>query len=267
MARYHRRHVVIRSMLLLVVLPLLCVGASYALFAQDLSVSGSVASVAYVSNQSMVMTYTKSESGASPYTYSFSPMTIKNGGMTATTIWQANFTVPSDTSSVNCPTTVICSLSGTTMTILSNTNGAIATGGSTSFNFSFQSAVSGYTLQDIVLYANYASTYASVSGLTVNVTKGKSTKQGPNYLWPLTVTVTNNSGKPIGSWRVTISPFASGYSISGLPAGVTSTSGTTLVLTSTNEIATGSQQQVTATVSTGKTATWNITSSTTQGKS
>ncbi len=265
MARDRRHRTLLRSSLMLLLFPFSIASIAYALFSQNLSISATTSSVSYVSNQSILMTYTKTQSGASPYTYSFSPMTIKNNGTQTTSVWQVNFTVPADTASISCPTTVICSLSGTTMTVLSNTNGTIAAGGSVTFTFSFTTATAGYTLQDVVTYANYTSAFATTPGLTVNTSRGNSTRSGQNYLWPVTVTVTNNTGQPLMRWRVTISP-SSNYTVSGLPAGVTKTGTTTIILTSTNELATSASVTFTFTVNSARNATWNITSATVQGK-
>jgi hypothetical protein len=248
--RSRRRADILRNTMLLLVLPFGMMTVAYALFSQNLSLSGTTSTVAYVSNQSMMMTYTKTQSVSSPYAYSIA-MSVKNGSATRTTVWQVNVDVPSDVAGISCPTTVFCTLQGTRLTILSNTNGAINAGGSTAVTFSFTSSINAYTLQNIAVYANSAtSSYATINGLSVNTSVGTRSSSSP-YTRPLTVTVTNISGKPILQTRVTISPFSNKYSVTGLPAGVTKSGTSTLILTNVNEIATGNSQQYSLTRITG----------------
>jgi hypothetical protein len=245
---------------MLLVFPFCMVGATFALFSQNLSLSGTGTSVAYVSGQSLMMTYTTSQTGTSPYTYTIA-MTLKNNATKATTVWQVDLTVPSDASAITCPATVTCALSGTKLTVLSNTNGAIAIGGTLAVSFTYKTATNAYVFQSIKTYANYTAAYATLSGLTVNVAVGTRTGSSGAYTWPVTVTITNNYGQPIGGWQVSISPWKSTYTLSGLPSGVTKSGTTTLVLTGANELATGTTYQFTWSANTKTTATWAPTSS------
>ncbi len=264
----HRWHDTLpRNIMMLMIFPICMVAVTYALFSQNLSINGATSSVAYVSNQSLMMTYAKTQTGTSPYTYTIG-MTLKNGSTTNTTVWQVDFTVPPDTSTITCPATVTCTLNGTTLTILSNTNGAIAkNGGSIVVSFSFKTATTAYTLQDVATYANYNITYATKVGLTVNVSVGARTGSSGAYTWPVTVTITNDFSQPLGGWRVAIKPWESTYVKSGLPAGVTASGTTTLTLTGANELATGAVYQFTWLANTKTTATWSITSATVTGRS
>jgi hypothetical protein len=164
----------------------------YALFSQQLSINAATSSVAYVSTQYTTVAYTKTMTGTGPYSYSFSPMTIKNNGVTSITAWQVTFNLPPGMTGLSCPGTVVCTQNATTVTIKNGAgNGTIATGGTTSFSFSFSSTTVNYTLQNVMISATFATTYETITGLTVVATTGK--KTGGKY--PLTVTISNNSGQ------------------------------------------------------------------------
>lgn len=187
------------------IMPILMVSVGYSLFSQDLTINTTGSIVSYISNQYMTVTYTKTATLATGlYTYKLTPMVIKNNGVTGVTAWQVSFTVPADMSAMVCPstTTAACTQVGTTVTIKNGTgNATIAKGATRSItNFSFKSAVAAYTPQDVVISGTFATTYTAIAGLTVVATAG--TRSGS--VFPLTVTVSNNSGQPISGWKVTV---------------------------------------------------------------
>lgn len=243
--------------------PLLMIGTGYALFSQDLSVDATGSIVSYISNQYMTVTYTKTATFATGlYTYTLSPMVIKNNGVTGVTAWQVSFTVPSDMSAMVCPTgtTAVCSQVGTTITIKNGTgNATIATGATRSITgFSFKSATAAYTIQNVVISGTFATTYVAITGLTVAINRGTSTKNGSTYTWtPVTVTVTNASGQPLSGWQLGVTPWASTSTVaSTLPSGLSYTTTTSkLTITSTNPIADGTSYQFTMTI-TNRSSTW-----------
>lgn len=267
MRRDRRYHPLLRSIMMLMIFPLCMVGVTFALFSQNLSTNATTSSVAFVSHQSLMMTYTKTQTGTSPFTNTIA-MTVKNNSTTtATTVWQIDFTVPADTSTITCPTTVFCTLQGTNFTVLSSTNGTIArNGGTVAVSFSFKTATAAYVLDDINTYANYATSYGTRAGLTVNSAIGTRTGVSGAYTWPVTTTITNNYGQPLLAWQVSMTAWKSTYTLSGLPSSVTKSGSTTLVLTGANELATGESYQFTWSANTKTTATWAPTS-TIQGDS
>lgn len=198
-------------------------------------------------------------------------MTIKNNGVTSITAWQFQVTLPSDVTTVNCaPSTVaVCSYNATSKVLTvtnGSSNGTIAAGGSTTINnavtpIKFTTATANYVLQNVTVSATYAATYETISGLTVTVTKGK--KTGGKY--PVTVTITNNSGQNISGWQVTIPTTAT--CTSTVQTGITYTC-TTTVLTYTGAaiaIASGAQYTFSTTV-TYTPNTWNVTGAAVKGK-
>lgn len=239
---------------------------AYALSSRNLSLSGSTSTIAYVTNQSLAMTYTTPQTSVSPYTYTIG-MTVKNGAALATSVWQIDLEVPSDASSISCPRTVTCTLNGTTLTVLSNTSGTIAPGGNTQVSFTYKTTTNGAIFQGITTYANHPAALATMPGLTVNASAGTVRKSGSSYSAPLTVTVTNNSGKPITGWQAVISPFSRTYTLTGVTTGVSSVRSSTLTLTGSNELATGGSYQFSATVRLGGSTTWRVTSATIRGDS
>ena len=82
--KHRRRHLLLRSVTMLLLFPLASVSAAYALFTQDLTLDTAVSSVAYVSNNYTRMTYVSSSTfAANKYTYTINPMTITNTGASA----------------------------------------------------------------------------------------------------------------------------------------------------------------------------------------
>jgi hypothetical protein len=264
-----------RQIALLIFIPVVLMGASYALFSQQLSIAANTSSVAYVSSNYTTFTYTKSSTLAgSTYTYSINPFTITNQGATSITAWSVKVTLPADTPSVSCPSTIVCSFNTTTdvLTITNGTtNGTIAAGGSTTINNTttpvrFTSTTGAYTLQNVQISATFSTAFQTINGLTVTINRGSSSKKGNTYTWMPDITVTNNSGQSISGWQVIVSPWSTSYSVtSTMPSGVSyATSASQLTFTSTNALADGASYNLTPTITTN-TATWNPTV-TVQGK-
>lgn len=248
-------------------MPALIAGTSYALFSQTLTVDGSGALPKYISNNYTTMTYTKTASLAgSTYTYTINPMTIKNNGVTSITAWTVTFKVPADVASITCPTSITCSINTTTDIVTLSDTITVAAGGTnvvnnTSRPIRFSTTTANYVLQDVTVSATFSTAYATITGLTVVATAG--TKSGGAF--PLTVTITNNSGQPISGWQVTVPTTRS--CTSTVPSGVTYTC-TTSVLTYTGAavaIADGAQYQFNTTVTTTAT-TWTTSGAAVKGK-
>lgn len=248
-------------------MPLLITGISYALFSQNLTITGNESSVAYVSSNYTTVTYTKTATFATGvYTYSLNPFVIKNSGVTSITAWRVTFVVPNDTTAISCPTTVVCSINNTTHIVTITRTVTIAAGASSTINnattpIRFTTATANYIPQNVTISATYAATYAAIAGLTVVATAGA--RVGGAF--PLTVTISNNSGQAISGWRVTIPTTKT--CTSTLPAGVTYTC-TNKVLTYTGAaigIAAGGQYVFNTTVTTTMT-TWPTTGAAVTGR-
>jgi hypothetical protein len=268
--KHRRRHLLLRSVTMLLLFPLASVSAAYALFTQDLTLDTAVSSVAYVSNNYTRMTYVSSSTfAANKYTYTINPMTITNTGATSITAWNVTVTLPTDVTSATCPSSIVCSYNTTTkvLTITNGTgNGTIAASGNRVINnattpIRFTTATAGYVLQNVNISATYSTTYQAVAGLTVVATAGA--RSGGNY--PLTVVITNNSGQTISGWQVRVPVTRT--CTSTVPAGITYTCTSTL-LTYTGAavaIANGAQYQFTTTVTYNR-ATWVTSGATVLGR-
>lgn len=264
--RIHRP--LLRQISLLLVLPILMAGSGYALFSQQLSIDATTSIVGYVSNQYTTMTYTKSATFASGvYTYRMNPFTIFNKGVTSITAWQVTFVVPNDTTAIQCPTSVTCSINNATHTVTITRTVTIAAGASSIINtgnnnaIRFTSAVAAYTPQNITISATFSTAYQTIAGLTVVATAGP--KSGGAF--PLSITITNNSGQSISGWRVTVPTTKT--CTSTVPVGITYTC-TASVLTYTGSaisIANGAQYTFATTVTTTMT-TWNTSGAAVKGR-
>ena len=266
-SRLNAHRPLLRQLGLLLALPVVVMSSSFALFTQELSVDATTSSVAYVSNQYTTMTYTKTTALAgSTYTYTINPMTIKNDGVTAITAWKVTFKVPADVTAITCPTTITCSLNtatdivtlSDTVTVAAGATNVVSSGTSP---IKFSTTTAAYTLQDVNISATFATTYVALSGLTVVATAGP--KSGGAF--PLTVTITNNTGQPISGWQVTVPTTKKGTST--VPSGVSYTSTVTL-LTYTGaavSIADGDQYTFNTSVTSTMT-TWVTTGAAVKGK-
>ncbi len=254
----------LRQLIMLLTMPLLLVSTTYALFNQELSINASGSGVSYVSNNYTLMTYNKTATQAgSTWTYSLSPVTIKNNGVTSITAWQVVFDIPSDAPMPTCASTVLCTKSGTKVTVKNGAgNGTLTAGGSTTFSLSFTTATAAYTLQNVVISATYDTAFQTIAGLSVTISNTGSKVKGI-WTWTPTITVTNNSGQSLSGWQVTVTPWSTSYSVaSTMPSGLSfTTSSTQLVFTSTNTIANGTSYQFTPTIKTGSISNWNPSAS------
>lgn len=265
--RFHKNRVLIKYVALLLSMPLLLVSISYALFSQNLSVSATGAIVAYTSTQYTTMTYTKTATLAgSTYTYTINPMTITNGGVTSITAWTVTFKVPTDVPSITCPTSVTCSINTTTDIVTISDTVTVAAGAtnvvsSTTRPIKFSTTTANYTLQNVTISATFATTYTTITGLTVVATAG--TKSGGAF--PLTVTISNNSGQSISGWKVTIPTTKTCTSTAVTNVTYTCTA-TVLTYTGASvTIASGAQYQFSPTITTTMT-TWTTSGAAVTGK-
>lgn len=265
--RFEKHRPLLRQLGLLLSMPVVMIGVSYALFSQNLTLNGNQSSVAYVSNNYTKWTYTKTATLASgKYTYKLNPFVITNNGVTSITAWKVTFTVPADTTAITCPTTVTCSINNTTHVVTITRTVTIAAGASSTINnttnsIRFITATANYIPQNVNVSATYSTAYAAIAGLTVVATAG--TKSGGAF--PLTVTITNNSGQSISGWQVTIPTTRT--CTSTVPAGVAYTC-TNTVLTYTGaavSIANGAQYTFNTSVTTNMT-TWTTTGAAVKGR-
>ncbi len=259
MSRTRRHTVLLRHMVTLFSVPLALSGATYALFSQNLAISGTVNDPVYVATQYLFLTYTKTITTVGGLKNYSVPMTIKNNGPTSVTAWQIKVDLPADTTIYTCPTSVTCTKAGRTLTIVNGSgNGTIAKGATRSFTMSFRTTITDYTLQNVYVSGTYISGFQTITGLTVGVAQGTRTKVGSVFRWPVTFTVTNNSGFTLSAWQITV-PWSTARSVISMPAGVTyTTNATQLLITSTQPINTSTNYVFTATL--GSTSgNWTVT--------
>lgn len=251
--------------MLLTILPLALAGTGYALFTKSLTLNTDVVKPYYSSTQQLYATYTKTETANGSNTnYSLS-MIVKNTGVTAVTAWQVKFDVPSNVATVTCQSTVTCTKSGVTVTLVNKAaNGTIASGASTTaFSITFTSATAKYTLQNIYVSGTYSTTYATIAGLTVGYVAGTRTKSGSNYTYPYTFTVTNSTTQTLG-WKA-VCTWKSNPTTKVVDSTVTYTAATANV-TFTYKTSIGSLSNFTFNGSfTLKSTTWTISGCTVTG--
>lgn len=253
---------------MLLALPLAISSTGYALFSQQLTINAQTGKPAYNSSQYMYATYTKTETAQGSNTlYNFNPITITNKGVTGVTAWQLEFDVPSDASQITCPTSVTCSRSVNTETIVNGTgNGTIAAGGNTTFTFSFVSATARYTLQNIYISGTYSTAYQTISGLTIGNVKGTTSKKGSTTTYPYTFTVTNSTGQNLSAWQAVCTWTALPTSTITVDTTVNYvTSSANITFSSKTALNTGSNIAFNGSFAT-TTSGWTISSCTVQGK-
>ncbi len=258
MSRYNRRRGLLRHFVLLLSIPLFVSGSSYALLSQNLSIDASGSEPVYVSTQYMLLTYTKTVTLVSGRWNYSTPMTIRNNGPTSVTAWQIIVDLPADFTNRTCPTSVVCTMSGQTLTIRNGTgNGTIAKNATRSFTISYRTLDRYYTLQNVYVSGTYIAGFQTITGLTVSRVQGARTKVGSVYRWPFTFTVTNNSGFNLSAWQITV-PWTTARSVISMPAGVTYViNGSSLLITSTAPLANNTTYVFTATLG-STTTTWNL---------
>lgn len=235
-------------------LPLLVMTTAYALFSQDLSINAQSSTVGYVSNQNMMVTYGKTATfSGGMWTYSM-PVTVRNTNLTTVTAWQFSFEVPGDSPNPTCPTSIVCTKLGNTITVKnSSTTGTINGAATRTFTMSFSTATAAYTPQNMNISATYSATYQNVTGLASTIVRG--TRTGSTWL-PV-ISVNNNSTGTVNSWLVAVRPWRTTYSINPatVPSGVSyTTNNTEIVFTSTTPLAPGTSFQFQPTVTT--TTSW-----------
>ncbi len=266
--RRSRRHTALRQILLIIAIPLTLSGTGYALFTQQLSLNTTTSKPAYSNSNNINMSYSTTYGSQGQKTVHNQTIVIHNNNATATTqAWQLQFDAPADFSQLNCAGTVVCSSSGSTITVNNGTgNGTIAAGGGTvTFTLSFLSSSTTYQLQNIVVAGTLTAVYVTMPGLTVTPTAGTRTKQGKWYYWPYSFTVTNNSGNAISAWRIQ-APWNSGSNaVSSMDSTVNYVAAATqLTILSTTGMANSSTFQFNSVL--GSTSnSWSLTGYTIQG--
>ncbi|NCU37587.1 hypothetical protein EOL96_00790 [Candidatus Saccharibacteria bacterium] len=193
-------------------------------------------------------------------------MVVTNTGTLDVESWQVKVDIPADQSQLSCPATVSCSVVGTTLRVANGTtNGTIIGGDSLTIVWSYVTALDAYILQNVFVSGVRPSNFAPISGLTASYTQGSRTKSANIYSWPVTFTVTNNSGQNITAWQLS-QDWSTAESVGTMPITVTYVaSPPTLVITSTTGVNNGSNFQFTATLrSTNR--NWAPTGIVVQGK-
>lgn len=220
-----------RYVLLIVAMPFFLIAVSYALYSQNLSLVGNTQKPAYSSSEDLKVTYQKTVTNVSGgYQYSISPMTVTNDGASSVTAWQVIFNLPTDFTNLVCNTSINCSVSGTVLTITSgSTNGLITAGGNQVSDFSFNSNLSTYTLQDVNVSGTVNVGYQVIGGFTTlfQVTNTKTRGKWLDITYH--VTVTNSSGSSISSWRITTPWNSTNNAVRSLDAPYTYVVGTNIL--------------------------------------
>jgi len=189
---------------MLAAIPIVLMSTGYALFSQDLSVSGNVAKPAYSRSQNLLMTYDKVVTvyNANRWEYNLT-FTVTNTGVSTTDSWHLTFTIPSNANAFKCFDDTVCTNTSGAIVVDNGTSNAIlAPGNSASFTMRFRLTTDTYTLQNINISGTFAPVYQTMAGLTTSYTKGARVKHQGNFYWPYTFTVTNNSGQDISAWRI-----------------------------------------------------------------
>lgn len=256
-----------KQLLLLGIVPLAIMSTGYALFSKSLALTGTVAKPTYSSSQYMNMSYTKTETpNGSNTNYSLSTI-IKNKGVTSVTAWQLKFDVPSNVTTVTCQSTVTCTKSGVTVTVVNGSgNGTVAAGASTpAFTISFTSATAKYTLQNIYISGTYSTAYQTIAGLTITRTLTSSSKSGANWTYNYSFTVTNGTTQNLSAWQAvcTWSAKPTSSTISTTVNYVTSAS--SITFTSKTALAASNNITFTGTFVI-KSSTWTISGCTVRGR-
>lgn len=261
-----KRYTSLRHALLLLAIPLVLSGTGYALFAQNLSLNGQADQPAYVATSNLLMTYSTSTASQASKTVYTETITIQYNGTASITAWQLMFDMPSDFSQYSCQSTVSCSSSGATATIVNGSgNGTINPGGSVTFTVNFTSYTAGYVLQNIYVSGTLALTYQTMAGLTVSATAGSRTKSGKWYSWPYAFTVTNNTGQFLRGWRIQAPWSSSTNRVGAMDSTVSYTTTTTqLTILSMAGIANGASFNFNATLASTN-SSWVLTGYTIQG--
>ena len=247
--RFRKQNVVLRYVALLLTIPVLLTTISYALFSQNLSINATPSAPLYVSSQYLLFTYTKTITTVGSLKNYSIPVTVRNNGPTSVTAWQIKVDLPADFTNRTCPGTVSCSMSGNTLTIANGGgNGTIAKNATRTFTFSFRTAITDYTLQNVYVSGTYIAGFQTITGLTVGVAQGARSGTSPNFRWNVTFTVTNTSGFTLSAWQITV-PWTTARSVVSMPAGVTYlVNGSSLLITSTQPITNGSTYVFTPTL-------------------
>lgn len=193
-------------------------------------------------------------------------MTITNKGVTSVTAWSIKFNVPTGVTTVTCSSTVTCTTSGVTVTVVNKAaNGTIAAGASATFTVSFTSATAKYTLQNVIVSGTLSNTYQTIAGLTVGFVKGTVTKNGSTYTYPYTFTVTNASGQNLSAWQALCS-WSSNAASSTVDSTVNYTTAAARITFTSKTALNNTANIVFNGTFTKNSSTWTISSCTVQGK-
>lgn len=246
--RRQRTH--LKHLFILLAYPLLFLSVGYALYAQSISINARSNKPAYSATPSMSMSYTTTQTPSGSLIIYNITATVKNIGAGSVSRWQVKFNLPSDYSQFSCATGVTCTTSGATVTVNSGTgNSALAAGASTTFSFTFRSAVQNYQLQNLYV-VGVESSFHTISGLTVTAarTSGSILSTSSTYQF----TVTNNSGQTVKAWRITAGGWSNANNVTTMDARVQWIDlGTSLVIIGTPSIANGGNFVFTSQVSSG----------------
>lgn len=212
MYRYRWRYRTPR-LVISIVLPLALVGVGYALFSEELTVSGTATTVGTtmgptLSNGDTDYSYSR-WGGPSVWTHSFNPFEVTNTSLIAYVSWQVSFDIPADTTVGNHWNSTY-TIQGSRITFKSvSHNGSVPPGGSESFGFTLTSSQADYTPTNIIVLGDDGVgsdlDYQAMSGLTVSaITNGNGWQQGSYRVRQYDIVVSNNTGSDLHGWRVNV---------------------------------------------------------------
>ena len=244
MPRQHKQwRSIVKRISMLIAIPLVLTSTGYALFSKQLNVNANADKPTYNASQNLLVTYTRTVTGTSPFLYSYS-VTVQNTSTTRTvSAWQVTFTLPAGYSSPSCTSATCTQASNVNTAVNTGTNGTINPSSSTTFSFSYRSTLTNYVFTTVTVSGTLVPIYQTVSGLTMTAVAGTRTKNGNKYTWPYTITVTNSSGQNLAGWRITAT-WSATETVSSMPATVNYTTTTSqITMTSTQAINTGTNFQ------------------------
>jgi len=246
--RRQRTH--LKHLFILLAYPLLFLGVGYALYSEDLSIHAKSNKPAYTATPSMSINYTTTKTPSGSLIIYNITATVKNIGAGSVSRWQVKFDLPGDYSQFSCAAGVSCTTSGATVTVNSGTgNSTLAAGASTTFSFTFRSAVQNYQLQNLYVIG-VESSFHTIGGLTVVATRtaGSILSFSSTYRF----TITNNSGQTVKMWRITSGGWSNANNITSMDARVQwIDTGTSLIMIGTQPVANGSTFIYSAQMSSG----------------
>lgn len=201
-----RRPARMRFFVLAAAVPLLLVSVGYAVLQNSLSVEGTATTVGSIDvPDDFDTSYSMSSWGSNPTNYNFNPFTITNTGAASSIAWTMSFDAPANMTGLSCWSSVCAYQNGRVVFDSMSYNGVLSPNGSTSFGFSFASSDPNFTPQNILVVFDDGTSnqdqYVELPGLTATFAPGNG---WGSYIRQYDVSVQNNSGQNVKSWRIEI---------------------------------------------------------------